>query len=394
MRVLIVNKFYYPRGGDCMASLNLEELLKGKGHEVAFFSMRYSENIHSDFEEYFVSEVNFSAGIKDKLKAAERIFGWGDIKKSFAKILNDFKPEIVHLQNIHSYISPVVAKMAKDFGCRVAWTLHDYKLLCPSYACLRNGKPCELCYTNKYQVIKKRCMKGSLTASVLAYLEAKKWSRKELEKYVDVFICPSEFLASKMRQGGFSAEKLIVISNFVANHMKGLSLSREDCYCYIGRLSKEKGVETLLRVASELPYKLKLAGDGPLAEQLKSQYALNDNIEFLGKINSKQVSGLLSTTLFSVMPSECYDNNPLGVIESLFAGTPVLGANIGGIPELINTENGMLFESGDATDLKQKIERMFRASFCHEKIQVSSLLRFSAERYYEELMKVYKIVFN
>ncbi len=389
MRILIVNKFYYPRGGDCVASLNLEKLLKEKGHEVAFFSMQYPENIYSEYEKYFANEVNFSGGFGAKIKAAKRIFGCGDIKETFAQILNDFKPDVVHLQNVHSYISPVVAKLAKDFGCRVVWTLHDYKLLCPSYGCLCHGKPCELCYSKKFHVVKNRCMKGSLVASVLAWLEAKKWNRKTLQKYVDVFVCPSEFMASKMRQGGFSSEKLVVICNFAEKKEKKTNSCREKKYCYVGRLSSEKGVETLLKVASELPYKLKLAGDGPLDEQLKKKYKQNENIEFLGRIDFEQVTNLLSSASFSVMPSECYDNNPLGVIESLCIGTPVLGANIGGIPELISSNNGMLFESGNATDLKLKIEQMFSNSFDNEKIKGESQIRFDENLYYEKLMKVY-----
>ena len=152
-RILLVNKFYYPRGGDCVVTLNTQSLLRSRGHEVAVFSMQYPENIESEWSKYFSSEVSFDGGMKNKLAALKRTLGWGDVKKSFSRILDEFKPDVVHLHNIHSYISPVVARLAKQRGCRVVWTLHDYKLLCPSYACLRNGEPCELCFNSKQEEV-------------------------------------------------------------------------------------------------------------------------------------------------------------------------------------------------------------------------------------------------
>ena len=144
-RILIANKFYYPRGGDCIVAMNLERLLKERGHDVAVLAMQYPENVDSGWNDYYPSQVDFAGSLGNKIKAAKRLMGWGDIITSFTKILDDFKPEIVHLHNIHSYLSPVLAKLAKRRGCQVVWTLHDYKLVCPSYACLQNGKPCEKC---------------------------------------------------------------------------------------------------------------------------------------------------------------------------------------------------------------------------------------------------------
>ena len=142
MRVLVVNKFYYPRGGDCVCTLNLETLLKEKGLEVAVYAMNYPENISSPNDKYFAAEVNFAGGVSAKIAAAKRIFGMGDIIPSFKKILADFKPEVVHFNNIHSYLSPVIVKLAHESGAKTVWTMHDYKLLCPAYTCRRDGKPC------------------------------------------------------------------------------------------------------------------------------------------------------------------------------------------------------------------------------------------------------------
>lgn len=393
-RVLIVNKFYYNRGGDCVCAINLEKLLKTKGHQVAVFAMQYDENLTSEYSSYFAPEVSFSGGISSKLNAAKRIFGLGDIKVQFAKILNDFKPDIVHLNNIHSYISPVVAKMAKDFGAKVVWTLHDYKLLCPSYACLRNGKPCELCFNDKHHILKHKCMKGSTVASLLAHLEAKWWNKAKLEKYTDAFICPSQFMQSRMQLGGFG--KLNVVCNFIdpvkLDRFKNIQEvdKRDNYYVYVGRLSTEKGVATLLKAAKQLPYTLKIVGGGPLKDELMIQYADCKNIEFLGHQDAETVAQLFSKAKFSIAPSECYENNPLSVIESLCAGTPVIGANIGGIPELIKDNNGLTYNSGDADSLNQAIDSAWSKVWDYNSIKQESLSAFSPDEHYAKIMSIYE----
>ena len=393
-RILIANKFFYPRGGDCVVAMNLERLLKGQGHEVAVFAMDYPENVDSGWNNYYASQVEMTGGVSSKMHAFLRIMGWGDIKSSFNKILNDFKPDIVHLHNIHSYLSPMLAKLAKKRGCRVVWTLHDYKLVCPSYACLLDGKPCEKCIgRGKMHVLKNRCLKGSLAASAMAYIEALKWNRNVLNHNTDAFICPSQFMASKMKKDGFPPQKLHVVCNHIdpakLTLFNSLNFERENYYAYVGRLSPEKGVETLLAVASKLPYSLNIAGDGPIRERLEDQYKGLNNIEFLGHQSAQQVAHLLCKARFSVMPSECYDNNPLGVIESLCAGTPVVGARIGGIPELINEDNGLSFTSGNKDELAQAITKAFDTQWNHKNIKENSINLFSPQEHLDKILKLY-----
>ena len=393
-RILIANKFYYPRGGDCIVAMNLERLLKEQGHEVAVFAMQYPENVESGWNSYYASQVDFAGPLGNKLNAAKRLMGWGDIKVSFTKILNDFKPDIVHLHNIHSYLSPVLAQLAKSRGCRVVWTLHDYKLVCPSYACLLDGKPCEKCLgRGKMHVLKNRCMKGSLAASAMAYIEALKWNRNVLNRCSDAFICPSNFMASKMRKDGFDPQKLYVVCNHIDPEklalVNSLDSTRENYYVYVGRLSAEKGVETLLNVASKLPYILKVAGDGPLRKQMEDQYAGSKNIKFLGHQDAIQVAKLLSKARFSVVPSEWYENNPLSVIESLCAGTPVVGARIGGIPELIDESNGIIFTSGNRAELKAAINQAFTREWKNDSIKECSNKRFSPNEHLNQVLSIY-----
>lgn len=393
-RILIANKFYYPRGGDCIVAMNLERLLKERGHDVAVFAMQYPENVDSGWNDHYPSQVDFAGSLGNKIKAAKRLMGWGDIITSFTKILDDFKPEIVHLHNIHSYLSPVLAKLAKRRGCQVVWTLHDYKLVCPSYACLQNGKPCEKCIGHsKIHVLKDRCMKGSLAASALAWLEARKWNSNVLDRYTDAFICPSQFMATKMKKDGFDPEKLRVVCNHIDAEKQqlfnSLNAERENYYVYVGRLSQEKGVETLLNVASKLPYTLRIAGDGPLRKQLEEQYASCKNIKFLGHQNAQQVAALLSKAQFSVVPSEWYENNPLSVIESLCAGTPVVGARIGGIPELLNADNGLTFTSGNRDELKQTIGKAFDTQWNNDGIKTVASSRFSEQEHLKQIEEIY-----
>ena len=393
-RVLIVNKFYYPRGGDCVCTINLERLLREQGHEIAIYAMNYPENVDCADSKYFASQIDFSGGIKNKIKAVQRTLGYGDIKSSFTRILKDFRPDIVHLQNIHSYLSPVIAEIAKTHGCKVVWTLHDYKLICPAYTCLRNEEVCELCFKDKKHVVKTKCMKGSLAASVIGYLEAKKWNKERLQQSTDKFVCPSSFMKKKMAQGGFDEDKMTVLCNFVdpvklERFATAQLVKRDDYYCYVGRLSHEKGVSTLLKAASQLPYKLKVAGDGPIGSELREKYAHNSNIEFLGHCNAEEVSRLISSARFSVIPSEWYENNPLSVIESLCGGTPVVGADMGGIPELISENSGIIFRSGDENSLHNAIAKAWDTEWNNAEIKENSLSRFSPSAHYEELVKIY-----
>ncbi len=392
-KILLVNKFYYHRGGDCIQTINLRKILEDNGHEVAVFSMQYPQNIPSGYDKYYPKQVDFSGGVKAKLNAAARIFGIGDVKKQFVKLLKDFAPDVVHLHNIHSYISPVVAKLAKKQGCKVVWTMHDYKLACPSYSCLYNGKPCELCLTNKMGVLKTRCMKGSLVASLLAYLEARYWNLKKLVKYTDTFICPSEFMGQMMIKTGVPQNKIAVKNNPILeqkqiNNENNIS----DYYCYVGRLSQEKGVETLLKAASELPYKLKVAGGGPLEEEFRKKYKFG-NIEFLGQISRENVVSLFSNAMFSVVPSECYENNPGSLIESLCMGTPIIGAKIGGIPELISAEDGLLYEAFNKESLSSAISAMTLKYMKYDRgtIAEKANKRFFAQNYYNEIKSIYSV---
>lgn len=393
MKILLANKFYYRRGGDCIYMLNLEKLLKAHGHEVAVFAMDYPENLDTPWKKYFPKNMS-------KLMAFTRPFGSHEVKSKFKKLLDDFKPDVVHLNNVHTQLSPVMAELAHQRGIKVVWTLHDYKLLCPRYDCLKNGNTiCETCFNGvKKACLDNKCMKGSKLASFIGYKEAVTWNRERLEVSTDVFICPSQFMADKMVQGGFSKSKMQTLCNFIDVEKCKFSSTdgtdytddveflpkKEDYYCFIGRLSHEKGAKTLIEAANQLPYKLVIIGGGPLMDELKS--VAHTNIEFVGFKHWDDIKQLVGKARFSVIPSEWYENNPLSVIEAQCLGTPVLGANIGGIPELTD----YTFSSGNIADLKTKIEKMWNSEFDYQQIASDAQHRYDAETYYDKLINIYK----
>lgn len=392
MKILLANKFYYRRGGDCIYMLNLEKLLKAHGHEVAVFAMDYPENLDTPWKKYFPKNMS-------KLMAFTRPFGSHEVKSTFKKLLDDFKPDVVHLNNVHTQLSPVMAELAHQRGIKVVWTLHDYKLLCPRYDCLKNGNTiCETCFNgDKKACLDNKCMKGSKLASFIGYKEAVTWNRERLEASTDVFICPSQFMADKMVQGGFSKSKMRTLCNFIdvekckyaptdgMDNTDPIVLpKKEDYYCFIGRLSHEKGAKTLIEAANQLPYKLLIIGGGPLMDELKS--VAHTNIEFVGFKQWDDIKKLVGKARFSVIPSEWYENNPLSVIEAQCLGTPVLGANIGGIPELTD----YTFSSGNIADLKTKIEKMWNSELDYQQIASDAQHRYDAETYYDKLINIYK----
>ena len=391
MRVLLANKFYYRRGGDCVYSIELENLLKTAGHEVAFLAMDYPENMDSSWKNFWPSEVAFTPKkLVAFFKAFKRPFGDGETVKKFTALLDEFKPNVLHLNNVHTQLSPMLAEIAHARGIKVVWTLHDYKLVCPAYTCLSNGKVCEDCFAgDKRNCTAKKCLKNNWLASKIAEREAVAWNRERLEKCVDTFICPSRFMKAKMEQGGFDSQKLVAFHNFI-DESKFVydSVAREKSYCFVGRLSSEKGVETLLQVASKIDVPLYVLGSGPLEAELKDRFASVPQICFMGHCDWDTCKLVLLKSKFSVVPSEWYENNPFSVIEPLCLGTPVLGANIGGIPELIEMgKTGELFEPGNAVDLEAKIRLMLENDYSFDSAPLRKY--FSKDHYLEQMMSVY-----
>lgn len=389
-RILLVNKFYRRGGGDCIHFLALEKLLRDHGHEVAVLTMHHPDNLPLPSGSFEVPQVSINGGIADRINAASRILGGYGVRSAVKEAITSFRPDIVHLHNIHSYLSPAVAQVAKVSGVPVVWTLHDYKLVCGAYSCLQNGHPCTECASSPTAILRYKCLKGSAAASLLAFAESRKWHTRKIERLTDIFICPSAFMRDKMIGGGFAPEKLRVLHNFIPSlpEVEGEAFPRSGV-CYIGRLSPEKGVEYLLEAAVIAGWNLTVAGSGPQEGELKERFGNAVNISFAGHLDAIDVARLLSRSVVSVVPSICLENNPLAAIESLCYGTPVAGADIGGIPELIDKGNGILFTPRSMEAIVTAVNEVFTKNWNHEAIAAGASLCFAPEEYYSSLIGLY-----
>ncbi len=401
MKVLLANKYFYRKGGDAVVFFATAELLQERGQEVIFFSMRGPKNHESPFDRYFVSSVEFNGGnsILQQVKSASRILYSFEAKKKMSHLLRESAPDIAHLHNIYHQISPSIIHSLRKKKIPIVMTLHDYKITCPAYSLLSSGGPCERCAQKAYyKILANQCLKESFSKSALAMMEMYLHHvlLKIYEK-VDVFISPSAFLKRKVEEMGFRG-RIVHIPNFIDSD--GYS----PCFdflpgtvVYFGRLSREKGVATLIDAAKGLDVSLKIIGTGPEKETLEAKVAAENikNVSFLGYKSGEDLHSEISRSAFAVVPSECYENNPLSILEAFALGKPVIGARIGGIPELVKDgQTGYTFESGNVRDLQEKIEALskMRSDITEMGRTARQFVEkeFNPEIHYQRLMEVYQ----
>ena len=380
MRYLMVNKFLHPNGGSETYIFKLGEALVKKGHEVQYFGMEHEGRIVGNKAESYTSDMDFHGGSKlKKLTYPLKTIYSSEARKKIRAVLDDFKPDVVHLNNFNYQLTPSIileiVKWRKETSreCRILFTAHDYQLLCPNHMFNNPAthENCEKCIGGRFgNCIKGKCIHGSMAKSVVGAMEAEFWKLKGTYKYIDKIICCSEFMKTKMDTNPVFAGKTVAMHNFIEHVEKnepqgrrlGLISGNDELQppslglkyvLYFGRFSKEKGVRTLIEAAKKLPeVKFLFAGAGEYAEQIEAL----PNAENLGFKSGKELDDLIRNALFSVCPSEWYENCPFSVMESQERLTPVLGARIGGIPELVEDgKTGWLFESGNAKELAEII---------------------------------------
>src|SRR3972149_4769527 len=360
MNILHINKFHYLRGGSEVVYFGTAKLLELHGHKSLFFSMQHPENLPCETSNYFMPYIDLvsSNGMISQIKTAGRILYSLDAKKRLSKLLNKYQVDIAHLHNIHHQISPSILHELKKREIPVVMTLHDYKMACASYSMLANSKPCEACSEGRYlNALKNRCVKESMSKSALATLEMYLHHKVlDIYSYVDAFISPSLFLKNKLKEMGFKKE-ITHLPNFI--DIKKFEQIREDkenkhknTVVYFGRLSSEKGLWTLLEAAKMLKTKVevKIIGEGPIRKELEEKVKKEgiSNVNFLGYMKGEYLYKEIVKSKAVVMPSEWYENNPMSVLEAFALGKPVVGANIGGIPELVKDGvTGFTFEPGN-----------------------------------------------
>jgi glycosyltransferase involved in cell wall biosynthesis len=401
MKIVLINKFLYPKGGDAISTLNTGKLLTSKGHKVFFWGMHHLSNPPYPLQEYFVNYVDLNnlKGIRRKFQVAVNMFYSFEAKEKIQKFIEIEKPNIIHLHNFAHQISPSILDVFKKYKIPTIMTMHDYKLVCPVYTLYSNNKPCERCKDGRfYQCTINKCTKNSLAKSFLNTLEMY-FHHKFLHIYdlVGIYISPSRFLKNKVEEMGLKGE-VVYLPNFInLDEYTPQYNSEEKSIIYFGRLSQEKGLLTLVEAMKGLDIKLKIIGDGPLKETLeyKVKEEKIENIEFLGYLGGEQLKKNVRKAMFVVLPSEWYENNPLSIIEGFALGKPAIGARIGGIPELVkDNETGLTFEAGNAEDLRQKIEDLI--SDPNKVEQMGKIARklveqeFNREKHYESLIAIYQ----
>lgn len=396
MKILLVNKFHYLRGGSEKYYFELAKLLKSKGHTVAYFSMEHPENITTGDKEYFVKEIDLNTG--SKLKAFYVIYS-GANKKLMTKALDEFKPDIVHINNFQRQLSASIIYAVKEKNIPIVMTAHDLNPICPASIMLYDGKPCEDCLTKGYtQCIKKKCNKGSTLKSVLGYLEKKYYDAHKIFKKIDCIISPSEFNKNQFIKGNLICNRIEVLHNFV-NESEQKERTVGDYAFYFGRLSKEKGILNLIEAIKNIAdSKLLIAGDGPekgnIEDYIKNNH-LDDRITLLGYQNQDSIREYIRNSRFVIVPSVCYENCPYSILETLEIGKPVIGSNIGGIPELISdNENGFLYKSDDVSELTSKMQLLFndtaKVSAFSKKSRELYEENYSPNAYYNKLIEIYE----
>lgn len=364
MRILQVNKFNFNKGGADKYYLDLCRLLEAEGHQVAQFSMHHPQNEESDYSDYFVSNIDFNnLSFRDKLKTPFRIIYSLEAKKKFKRLVNDFKPDIIHIHNIYHQLSPSILDVARHKGIPVVMHLHDYKLISPDYKLFVRGQIWEGSKQRRYfQCLKDRCFKDSFWQSLLVSLEMTIHHKllKIYEKSIDYYLAPSSFMRNKVTEFGINKDKVKVIVNPFSPSM---TISREEdvkeegYYLYFGRLSREKGLDLLIEAIKLTGFSLKIAGTGELESELKSLTEEGAvDIEFLGQKSQSELKSIILKSKAVIIPSIWYENMPLSMLEALNLGKAVIAANIGGLPEIVKPgENGLLFEAGNKEDLAKAI---------------------------------------
>lgn len=363
MKVLLVNKFHYLRGGAERAYFDTAEILRSRGHEVAFFSMEHPQNEPTPWSRFFVSPVEYSAdgrmGMHAKLRAAVRILWNREAERKIGMLMDEFHPDVVHFHNIYHQLSPSVIRAAATRGIPTVMTLHDYKLISPNYSLFVRGKIWDR--SSGIRCIIDRCVKDSRVKSLVCALE--QWLHSALGIYgkIDSFVAPSRFLAAKFREHGFHQRISLLPQPLLPFPEAPNTDAGGEYVLFFGRLSPEKSVETLLRAVSFLgaTEKLVIVGDGPDRNRLENrarEILSPETVSFLGAKYGEELEEIKRKAKAIVIPSEWYENMPYVLLESLASGIPVIAARIGGMKERIEDgKSGFLYESGNARELAEKI---------------------------------------
>lgn len=423
MKVIIANIRYFVSGGPETYMFNVKKLLESKGHEVIPFSVKSAKNVQSEYENYFAEPMggqdvayfdNLKKTPKSIIDTLTRLFYSLHVKKRLEKIIKDTKPDVVYVLNHYNKLSPSIIDACTNMKIPVIARLSDYFLLCPQAHFLSNGKLCRDCITKGlFSCVKKRCVRNSLTASLLKFI-ALKFQRDVLKLYekVDFFVCTNQFMIESMKESGFSKDKLKLINTFVPNiedNDSGSANKKTEKYIlYFGRLAYEKGVDVLIKTYLSSDFhknNIKLKIVGGLFEKLdyvqwsnQEQEQIKKVIEFSDFLRKDELREKICQSMFCVFPARWYENCPHTILEAYSLGKAVISTNHGSIPYFVKDgETGLVFENENIDDLRKKILQMVNhfesgdiKSF--ENNAKKFIARFNKEEHYAQLFELFKKV--
>jgi glycosyltransferase involved in cell wall biosynthesis len=400
-RVLMVNKFQYPKGGAELYMYGLAALLEQQGVGVRYFGMRHPRNVDSDTSRHYVSEIDFEQpppGI-GRLRVAARAVYSVEARRRMSALIADEAPfDIAHLHNVYHQLSPSILAPLHRAGIPVVMTVHDYKLVCPVYTLVSHGEMCERCVGGHFQnAVLRRCNRGSLAGSALVAGET--WLHRTLrlwEHGVDVFVTPSSYLREKLIAGGYPADRVVALPNFVDSVRFRAHPQPGGYFLYMGRLSHEKGVETLIEAVAGTPLELRIAGEGPERQRLEAMSAAaGARVEFLGHRSGDDLERLMAGARAVVVPSRWPENCPLVVLEAMAVAKPLVASRVGGIPELVRDgEEALLVRHGEVAPLREAMLRLQASDELTERLGAAGRRRaeelYSPARHLASVATVYR----
>lgn len=398
MKVLLVNKFHYQKGGSETYYFTLAEALARKGHEVIFFAMQDEKNLSCDQAESFVSNASVRGGIKSKLNMVLHIAYSKEAFRKMKGLLTREKPDLVILNLVHKQITLSIIDAIKEHDPKlpVFWTMHDLIAVCPSYTMLDgSGNICEKCLQGSFRpCVENHCIKGSRLMSMLSKYEAEFIRKRGWYDQVDLFICPSEFYRKKLTEGGFTQSPIVTMRNPLPMDTAYGAGKAGDYVLYFGRLAPEKGVKTLIDAAKQVGCRLVILGTGPIEAELKEYAREEPNVEFKGFQTGKALRDYVENCRCVVLPSEWYENGPYSAMEAMAVGKPLIVSDRGGLPELVSQgENGYIY-SGGSEELAGCIRKILALSDeAYERMAASATEKakklFDATQYVKQLEKHY-----
>ena len=362
MKILMVNKFLYPRGGCETYMLNLAEELKAKGHEVEYFGMYDAKNTVGNSLGLYTTNMDFHSKGAARFLYPFKIIYSTEAQKKLGKVLDSFKPDVVHMNNINFQLTPSVIYAVKKRNIPLVQTVHDYQMICPNHLLYSFGevKPCERCIGgSKLHCVKHSCIHDSKVKSLLGAFEAMLYGVLKTYQKVDLYICPSHFLEKKLLAASdLYKGKTLTVHNFIEKKPMPEKVAPEKPYALCAsRLSKEKGVTLLCEAAKMLPeYSFMVAGNGPDGDCLKDV----PNITMTGFLTGDELNSLIANARVMLLPSVWYENCPLTILEAHSFGVPVITMNSGGMAELVEDgKTGALVNEPTPEALADAVRRCF-----------------------------------